>query len=85
MGEEEVQREAGTEEVEDRHPDKGLVPGSSKDGLGHEVVTEARDPVRLSAPFYGSKGEREEHERTHMPYRCWCRCTCSKRNLHLYS
>ena len=70
--------EPDTEAV-DLHPDKGLNPGSSKDGLGPEVVTEeksedgrseegeeARSPVKLPAPVYVSKAEREEHELT--PY-----------------
>ena len=72
------------EEVKDQHPDKGLISGSSKDGLSMDVATEshdegrdeegeeARTPRRLPAPQYVSKAEREEHELTHTPYRSWC-------------
>ena len=66
----------------DQHPDKGLVSGSSKDGLGHEEATEeegrseegeeGRVPRKIQAPVYVSKVEREEHELTHTPYRSWC-------------
>ena len=56
----------------DQHPDKGLVSGSSKDGLNHVVAMEedgeegraeegeeARTPKTLSTPVYVSKAERE--------------------------
>ena len=72
-------------EVEDRHPDKGLISGSSKDGLGQEQATEeemthgrpeegeeGRAPRKIPAPVYMPKTEREEHELTHTPYRSWC-------------
>ena len=75
---------ADEEQVVDQHPEKGLISGSSKDGLGEEMATkdmdegrieegeEARVPKRLPAPMYVSKVEREEHELTHTPYRSWC-------------
>ncbi len=40
----------------------------SQDGEGEE----GRRPKGLSAPMKVSKEEREEHERTHTPYRAWC-------------
>ena len=61
----------------DQHPDKGLLPGSSFDGLSQGMVTgtteegrqeegeEARRPASLPAPVYVSKAERQEHELTH--------------------
>ena len=62
----------------DQHPDKGLVSGSSGDGLSHEVAMEeeleegrpeegeeARTPNTLPTPVYVSKAERDEHELTH--------------------
>ena len=79
-----VDKEMETEPV-DQHPDKGLVSGSSKDGLSHDVAMEeeeetgraeegeeARIPKTLPTPVYVSKTERDEHELTHTPYRSWC-------------
>ena len=75
---------AGKPEGADQHPDKGLISGSSKDGLSMEMATEdsdegrveegeeARMPKSLPVPTYVSKVEREEHELTHTPYRSWC-------------
>ena len=73
--------EMGTEPV-DQHPDKGLVSGSSKDGLSHEVAMEEEKeegradegeeaiiPKTLPTPVYVSKAERDQHEFTHTPYR----------------
>ena len=83
-GERKEQRLAGEEQVVDQHPEKGLISGSSKDGLGEDMATEdieegrieegeeARAPKRLPAPTFVSKAEREEHELTHTPYRSWC-------------
>ena len=63
------QRLAGEEQVVDQHPEKGLISGSSKDGLGEEMATkdmdegrieegeEARAPKRLPAPVFVSKAE----------------------------
>ena len=87
-----VTQDEGVEEIEqrvvdedgvaDQHPDKGLISGSSKDGLGHEEATEedgrseegeeGRAPRMIPVPIYVSKAEREEHELTHTPYRSWC-------------
>ena len=45
-------------------------------GLGHGMVTaeeeEGRKAVGVKGPMRVSKEEREEHERTHLPYRSWC-------------
>ena len=82
--EEKEQERVEEEEIPDQHPDKGLIAGSSADGLSHEMATEsmddgrveegeeARTPKALPAPVYVSKVEREEHELTHTPYRSWC-------------
>ena len=88
----EKQRVVEEEEVVDRHPDKGLISGSSKDGLGREEATEVemgqgrpeegeegRAPKKIPAPVYVSKTEREEHELTHTPYRSWCDCCVRSR------
>merc|ERR1712051_392369 len=90
-GDEEKQRE----EPEDQHPEQGLIPGGSKDGLSQEMATEevedegrieegeeGREPVRLPTPIRVSKAEREEHELTHTPFRAWCEhCVrCRARN-----
>ena len=90
------QGEKQEEDPVDQHPDKGLVTGSSADGLSHEMATEeigrdgrseegeeARIPNKLSTPVYVSKSEREEHELTHTPYRSWCEhCVrCRGRNV----
>ena len=40
---------------------------------GDEEGEEARTSRGVKAPIKVSKQEREEHERTHMPYRGWCR------------
>ena len=67
----------------DQHPEQGLIPGSSVDGLSQDMATrddggrreegeEARVPKTLPAPKYVSKVERQEHELTHTPYRSWC-------------
>ena len=76
------------EEVEegiDQHPDKGLISGSSNDGLSHEKATEegedagrgeegeeGRVPRTIPVPVSVTKAERQEHELTHTPYRSWC-------------
>ena len=80
-----VQRVTEEEGGIDQHPDKGLVSGSSKDGLSHGKATEegedigrleegeeGRVPRTIPAPIYVSKAERQEHELTHTPYRSWC-------------
>ena len=85
IGKEEEQRDEAEKEIVDQHPDKGLVSGSSADGLSQDMATgdiekdgrieegeEARTPRRLPAPVYVSKVERDEHELTHTPYRSWC-------------
>ena len=42
-------------------------------GLSQEMVTEEGRASRgMSAPQRVCKKEREEHERTHLPYRSWC-------------
>ena len=73
------------EEGIDHHPDKGLVSGSSNDGLGQGEATEegkdsgrreegeeGRVPKTIPVPVYVTKLERQEHELTHTPYRSWC-------------
>ena len=73
------------EEPIDQHPDKGLISGSSKDGLSHGKAAEegeeqgrpgegeeGRAPRTVPAPVYVTKAERQEHELTHTPYRSWC-------------
>ena len=86
MGEENTQqRVIEEEEAIDQHPDKGLVSGSSKDGLSRGKATEegedegrseegeeGRTPKTIPAPVYVTKAERQEHELTHTPYRSWC-------------
>ena len=95
-GEDEEQRVIEEDEPIDQHPDKGLISGSSGDGLGQDMATEeinedgrpeegeeARVPRKLPSPTYVSKAEREEHELTHTPYRSWCdHCVrCRGRNV----
>ena len=99
MGEENTQQRAiEEEEAIDQHPDKGLVSGSSKDGLSRGKVAEdgedegrseegeeGRAPRTIPAPVYVTKAERQEHELTHTPYRSWCdHCVrCRGRKLNI--
>ena len=57
--------------------------GEEEDGLGQEMAAgepdeESEEPEEgqtsrgLTAPARVSQAEREEHERTHTPYRAWC-------------
>ena len=77
------EKEDDEKEPVDQHPEQGLIPGSSVDGLSQEMATkddegrqeegeEARTPKALPAPKYVSKVERQEHELTHTLYRSWC-------------
>ena len=48
---------------------------NDEEGLGQSVVIEGeegRTSVGIRAPQKVSKEQREEHERTHTPYRGWC-------------
>ena len=46
---------------------------ASEASTDHGVSTdEARVPKGIPAPRVPSRREREEHELTHLPYRCWC-------------
>ena len=51
------------------------------DDMGHDEVlepevhgvTEARCPPTMRSPHLPTQKERESHERTHVPYRSWCK------------
>ena len=38
----------------------------------HEESSEAQRSIGMSTPIAPSAQEKEEHERTHIPYRVWC-------------
>ena len=71
-------------DVEDEHAlrpeeatevDREAEACDEEQGLGQSVVIEGeegRASVGIRAPQRVSKVEREEHERTHTPYRGWC-------------
>ena len=48
------------EEHEDQHPDQGLTPGCSADGLGHELATEEDGESPMQEGEEGREGEGEE-------------------------
>ena len=62
--------------------------GGEKDDLsqeeateeGEEEMEEGRSPNGLTAPQTVAKAEREEHEKTHIPFRSWCRACVKGRN-----
>ena len=71
-GVEEADRRAADVEVTregDDLPDTGLSQ--------EEATEEGRISKGIKAPRRVTQAEREEHERTHIPYRCWCD-TCVK-------
>ena len=49
----------------------------TEDRLGEEVAVEEeygkRDAVKRRDPREPTKEEKEDHEKTHMPFRSWCR------------
>ena len=47
--------------------------GLSQEGERQEEGEEGREPKGIRAPQRVSQQEREEHERTHTPFRAWCR------------
>ena len=53
-----------------RSKDEDVVDDLSQ---GEATGEEGRSPMGLRAPQVVTKAEREEHEKTHIPYRCWCR------------
>ena len=71
---EEVRR--GVEEADRRTADVEVTREGDElpdTGLSQEEATEeGRISKELKAPRVVTKAEREEHERTHIPYRCWC-------------
>ena len=79
--EEEVVEKAGPPENPDTG-EKGLSPGEEKAGEEEEEATsqdgreeegeEGRDAPTVRAPQRVSRQEREDHERTHAPFRAWC-------------
>ena len=73
--EQEQEREREPEQEQEREPEDMVA--------GEDSEEEGRKPAGLRAPKVVSKEEREEHERTHIPYRSWCRACvrgrCRKR------
>ena len=66
-GVEEADRRAGGVELTpelDELPDTGLIQD--------EATEEGRISKGLKAPWRVTQAEREGHERTRIPYRCWC-------------
>ena len=56
-------------------PSPPPVEGSLAQGQNSRIGEEGEEGRRskgLSAPVKVSRAEREEHERTHTPYRAWC-------------
>ena len=75
----EEENEAGKQEEQGQEE----MPARADDGLSQEVVAEDVGAMKdeaeegqgskgLVAPARVSQAEREEHERTHTPYRAWC-------------
>ena len=58
------------------------VPGAARGGQGRtgdevpraEAKEEAIPSRGVRGPVAPSRAEREEHDRTHIPYRDWCEC-----------
>ena len=57
-----------------------------EDEMDDEVMDDKEEPSEVSRPVKGGQSrvtmptlkERQEHERTHLPYRSWCRlCRCT--------
>ena len=71
---EEVRR--GVEEADRRAADVEATPEADEQpdtGLSQDEATEeGRISKGLKAPRRVTHAEREEHDRTHIPYRCWC-------------
>ena len=51
---------------------RGIDNWDDEDLDGEEDSGEVQAARKVSQPKMPSKREREEHERTHCPYRCWC-------------
>jgi len=72
-------RGARAEESQGEHGDADGSEQKDEDTLDQELAAEedgeeGRPARGLPAPAKVSKLEREEHERTHTPYRAWCKC-----------
>ena len=70
-----------TEEAEVEGERKAEV---SEDAMEEEEISEGRKSVGRKSPKEPTKAEKEEHERTHCPYRSWCEhCVRARaRNSH---
>ena len=93
-----VQKASKNEYEGQREQQKGIlapVEASTKtkdDDMGHDEVlepevhgvTEARCPPTMRSPHLPTQKERESHERTHVPYRSWCK-QCVKVLGYYYS
>ena len=55
-----------------KNEDEGKEGRKEEDG-GEEEEYGERKPMKKKSPKEPSKDEREEHEKTHMPFRDWCR------------
>ena len=49
-------------------------PGQEATEMIDEEGEEGREATGLTSPMRVTKEEREKHERTHTPFRSWCRC-----------
>ena len=81
VGRREAREETPLEESSTPHAEGG--GSSAGEGLEEEAEEEGRQAVGLTAPRTVTKEERDEHERTHIPFRCWCRACVKgrKRNM----
>ena len=81
-GGEEADRRA--DDAEERREIDDADRHSRGTGLSHaEAAEEGRISKRQRAPQRVTQAEREEHERTHIPYRLWCDGLCEgERSSH---
>ena len=62
----------GNEIERDQNPDTGGA-SSTKDNMGNDESDEAKTNKGLPFGTKPSQREIEEHERTHLPFRSWCK------------
>ena len=68
-----VMRPVGSaDEIRERQGQEHESDARPSDGDADEVAEEANRPLMVQAPVQPTRAEREEHVKTHMPYRSWC-------------
>ena len=68
-----VMRPVGSaDEIRERQGQEHESDARPVDGDADEIAEEARKPLMVQAPVQPTRAERDEHEKTHMPYRSWC-------------